>query len=76
VGALFDFLAGAVPRAPQWVQNMHLEWAFRLLHEPRRLARRYTVEIAVFLKLVLGQKMGRPSTGSGRTRVEGNERAA
>jgi exopolysaccharide biosynthesis WecB/TagA/CpsF family protein len=76
VGALFDFLAGAVPRAPVWVRNMHMEWAFRLLQEPRRLARRYTIEIMAFLKLVIGQKIGLVSTGPGHTDVGGDERAA
>jgi N-acetylglucosaminyldiphosphoundecaprenol N-acetyl-beta-D-mannosaminyltransferase len=42
VGAAFDFLAGLVPQAPQWVQRLGLEWAYRLAHEPRRLWPRYT----------------------------------
>ena len=41
VGAAFDFHAGLVPQAPNWVQEAGLEWAFRLAHEPRRLWRRY-----------------------------------
>lgn len=41
VGAAFDFLAGAKPQAPRWMQNAGLEWLFRLLTEPRRLWRRY-----------------------------------
>ncbi|WP_395647908.1 WecB/TagA/CpsF family glycosyltransferase [Terricaulis sp.] len=47
VGAFFDFLAGAAPRAPRLWQAARLEWLYRLLHEPSRLWRRYTVEIAV-----------------------------
>lgn len=43
-GALFDFLAERVPRAPIWVRKLRLEWVFRLALEPRRLLRRYTVE--------------------------------
>lgn len=46
VGALFDFIAGAVPRAPELMRRFRLEWAFRLSQEPERLWRRYTVEIA------------------------------
>src|SRR4051794_11898288 len=42
VGAAFDFLAGLVPQAPQWMQRLGLEWASRLAHEPRRLWPRYT----------------------------------
>jgi N-acetylglucosaminyldiphosphoundecaprenol N-acetyl-beta-D-mannosaminyltransferase len=42
VGAAFDFHAGLVPQAPNWIQEAGLEWAYRLAHEPRRLWRRYT----------------------------------
>jgi len=41
VGGSFNFLAGRQPRAPQWIQRSGLEWAHRLVHEPRRLWRRY-----------------------------------
>lgn len=41
VGAAFDFHAGLVPQAPTWLQEAGLEWAYRLVHEPRRLWRRY-----------------------------------
>ena len=41
VGAAFDFHAGLVPQAPNWMQAAGLEWLFRLAHEPRRLWRRY-----------------------------------
>lgn len=49
VGALFDFWAGAKTRAPALVQAMRLEWLYRLWLEPRRLLRRYTVDIIRFL---------------------------
>jgi N-acetylglucosaminyldiphosphoundecaprenol N-acetyl-beta-D-mannosaminyltransferase len=49
VGAAFDFLSGAKPQAPRWVMAAGLEWLFRLLHEPRRLWRRYLVGNARFL---------------------------
>ncbi|WP_240705217.1 WecB/TagA/CpsF family glycosyltransferase [Pacificoceanicola onchidii] len=49
VGALFDFLAGKVSRAPEWVRKMNLEWLWRLLQEPRRLAKRYLIGNATFL---------------------------
>lgn len=51
VGALFDFWAGNKPRAPAIVRRLRLEWAFRLMLEPRRLARRYTVDIIRFIWL-------------------------
>jgi N-acetylglucosaminyldiphosphoundecaprenol N-acetyl-beta-D-mannosaminyltransferase len=41
VGAAFDFHAGLVPQAPDWMQRTGLEWAFRLAQEPSRLWRRY-----------------------------------
>ncbi|WP_424987007.1 WecB/TagA/CpsF family glycosyltransferase [Microbulbifer sp. S227A] len=41
VGALFDFLAGNVARAPRLVRKARMEWGWRLAMEPRRMARRY-----------------------------------
>ncbi len=63
VGAAFDFLSGAKRRAPIWMQKAGLEWFFRLLQEPRRLWRRYLLNIPPFIFLVCLQKMGlyRPS---------------
>jgi len=49
VGALFDFLAERVPRAPQWMRRARLEWVYRLYREPRRLWRRYVIGNAEFL---------------------------
>lgn len=43
-GAVVDFLAGRVNRAPQWIADHGLEWAWRLGNEPRRLARRYLIQ--------------------------------
>lgn len=45
VGATIDFLAGAVSRAPLWMRRCGLEWTFRLVQEPRRLALRYARNI-------------------------------
>lgn len=41
VGAGFDFLAGNIKRAPQWMQKSNLEWMYRLIQDPRRLFNRY-----------------------------------
>jgi N-acetylglucosaminyldiphosphoundecaprenol N-acetyl-beta-D-mannosaminyltransferase len=49
VGAAFDFLSGAKPQSPPWMQRMGLEWMFRLCTEPRRLWRRYLVHNPRFL---------------------------
>lgn len=53
VGALLDFAAERVARAPRWMRQARLEWAFRLAQEPGRLLRRYTIETAGFLIAVL-----------------------
>lgn len=55
VGALLDFLAGDKSRAPALVQRLRLEWFYRLCLEPSRLLKRYTIDIAVFLRLCLRQ---------------------
>jgi N-acetylglucosaminyldiphosphoundecaprenol N-acetyl-beta-D-mannosaminyltransferase len=52
VGAAFDFHTGKSRRAPRWMQRSGLEWLFRLISEPRRLAGRYTVVNALFLGLL------------------------
>jgi N-acetylglucosaminyldiphosphoundecaprenol N-acetyl-beta-D-mannosaminyltransferase len=49
VGAAFDFVAGSVPEAPRWVRTISFEWLYRLIREPRRLWRRYTLELARFV---------------------------
>ena len=51
VGCVFDLWAGRVARAPAWMQRVGLEWTFRLLHEPRRLAGRY-VDDAIWLVVI------------------------
>ena len=62
VGAAFDFHSGTVRRAPQWMQRVGLEWAHRLVTEPRRLWRRYMVTGFVFLGLCALDTLQRPST--------------
>lgn len=48
-GAIIDFRAGRFPRAPLWLRQLRLEWAYRLLREPRRLWRRYVLGNVLFL---------------------------
>jgi N-acetylglucosaminyldiphosphoundecaprenol N-acetyl-beta-D-mannosaminyltransferase len=61
VGASLDFIAGKYKRAPAWMGRMGLEWAYRLLQEPRRLWRRYLVEGPRFIGIVLAtRKSPRP----------------
>ena len=49
IGAVFDFFAGTVERAPMWWQEHGLEWLYRLLKEPKRMWRRYIIGNALFL---------------------------
>jgi N-acetylglucosaminyldiphosphoundecaprenol N-acetyl-beta-D-mannosaminyltransferase len=49
IGASLDFIAGRIPRAPQWMSRAGLEWVYRLSREPRRLWRRYIVRDTQFL---------------------------
>jgi N-acetylglucosaminyldiphosphoundecaprenol N-acetyl-beta-D-mannosaminyltransferase len=58
VGAAFDFHAGLLPQAPRWIQRSGLEWLFRLVHEPRRLAFRYLVYNPLFIVKVALQLAG------------------
>lgn len=55
VGAAFDFLAGNVEEAPEWMMRAGLEWLFRLSREPRRLWRRYIWNNPAFVVLVTKQ---------------------
>lgn len=55
VGAAFDFMARRKAQAPAWLQRAGLEWLFRLLHEPRRLWRRYAIHNPRFVALALHQ---------------------
>lgn len=49
VGAAFDFISGSKKHAPRWLQNLGLEWAFRLCSEPTRLWKRYLKQNPRFL---------------------------
>lgn len=59
VGASFDFIAGKVPRAPEWMRDVGLEWFFRLAREPRRMWRRYLVRGPRFAGIVARQLIQR-----------------
>jgi N-acetylglucosaminyldiphosphoundecaprenol N-acetyl-beta-D-mannosaminyltransferase len=64
VGAAFDFLAGAKPQAPRWMQASGLEWAFRLASEPRRLWRRYLTQNPKFVFLAMAQLLRARRSGT------------
>lgn len=59
VGAAFDFYAGDVKRAPEWMHQRGLEWLHRLVSEPRRLWRRYLVLAPKFVLMVGRRGFGR-----------------
>ena len=56
IGAVFDFFAGTVERAPMWWQCHGLEWLYRLLKEPKRMWRRYIIGNTLFLWNMLKEK--------------------
>jgi N-acetylglucosaminyldiphosphoundecaprenol N-acetyl-beta-D-mannosaminyltransferase len=59
LGASLDFYVGRVRRAPVWMQRTGTEWLYRLLQEPRRLAKRYLVDDVAFLA-ILARSLRRP----------------
>lgn len=56
IGAVFDFYAGTMERAPLWWQEHSLEWFYRLLKEPRRMWRRYIIGNTLFLGYILKER--------------------
>ena len=58
VGAAFPFIAGEVRQAPRWIQDMGMEWFFRLCMEPRRLWRRYVYLNPAYVTLLTLQLLG------------------
>jgi len=63
VGAGLDFLGGGQRRAPRWVRRLAMEWLWRMLSDPRRLARRYLDCALILPGMALGalRRRGRPS---------------
>jgi N-acetylglucosaminyldiphosphoundecaprenol N-acetyl-beta-D-mannosaminyltransferase len=60
IGGVFNFLAGETKRAPVWMQQAGMEWAFRLYQEPSRLWKRYLVDdLPIFFQLVARQASAR-----------------
>lgn len=59
LGATVDFMAGTIPRAPQWMRRVGLEWAFRVAGEPKRLASRYAKDALVFPRLLARELLNR-----------------
>ena len=57
IGAVFDFYAGTVNRAPRWMIQIHLEWFYRLIMEPKRMWRRYLLGNLEFVLEILKEKV-------------------
>ena len=53
IGAVFDFYAGTIQRAPQWMQKSGLEWFHRLMSNPKRMWRRYLIGNFKFLYYII-----------------------
>lgn len=56
IGAVFDFYAGTVKRAPGWMIHIGMEWLYRLIREPRRMWRRYLIGNTQFVIGILKEK--------------------
>lgn len=57
IGAVFDFYAGTVKRAPAWMISAGMEWFYRLIKEPKRMWRRYIIGNTLFIKHILIEKL-------------------
>lgn len=74
VGAAFDFHAGTLPQAPKIMQDLGLEWLYRLIQEPKRLWRRYVILNPLYVWNIflqyLGLKKFVPGVPDGSERIE------
>tara|TARA_R110002167_G_scaffold25703_2_gene88964 strand:- start:4739 stop:5446 length:708 start_codon:yes stop_codon:yes gene_type:complete len=59
IGAVFDFYAGKVERAPKWMIQLELEWFYRLFKEPKRMWRRYVLGNPIFIVAMIKEKIFR-----------------
>lgn len=57
IGAVFDFYAGNIQRAPKWMQRKGLEWLYRLIKEPKRMWKRYIIGNTKFIFYILKEKI-------------------
>ncbi|NWJ26911.1 WecB/TagA/CpsF family glycosyltransferase [Rhizobium sp. Td3] len=72
-GGLFDFIAGKNSRAPQWMQDMGLEWLYRAMLEPRRLGKRYLLTNPVAIYAMLKHRDRMPNKSRSTTRTDAKE---
>ncbi|RYD38514.1 MAG: WecB/TagA/CpsF family glycosyltransferase [Verrucomicrobiaceae bacterium] len=76
VGASIDFIAGTYKRAPMWMRKVGLEWFFRVLQEPKRLAGRYWRDIRIVAPGILRQLWQMRGRGFFQRRHTGIPRSA
>ena len=74
IGASLEFLAGATPRAPAWMQRAGIEWLHRLATDPQRLGRRYLHDNPPVFAMLLRERLRTKATGGGMLRRTGNGR--
>lgn len=63
IGGTFNFIAGAVKRAPDWMRHSGTEWIYRIIQEPGRLWKRYGFGLLVFNSMALSAFLNRPRKG-------------
>ena len=68
IGGTFNFIAGAVKRAPDWMRRSGTEWIFRIVQEPGRLWKRYGFGLVVFNTMALFAFLNRPRKGGAGVR--------
>ena len=72
IGGTFNFIAGAVKRAPDWMRHSGTEWIFRIIQEPGRLWKRYGFGLLVFNTLALFAFLNRPRKGGANVTADPN----
>ncbi|MGN0278039.1 MAG: WecB/TagA/CpsF family glycosyltransferase [Lachnospiraceae bacterium] len=75
VGAAFDFLAGTTRRAPMWMQKLCLEWVYRIMQDPKRMAPRYLNTNFAFLYYVHKENRMMKKSGKAQALSSGKEAA-
>ena len=70
VGGSFDFLSGGVSRAPLWMQRNALEWLYRTIQEPSRLAKRYASNFVGLLRYLPAQIVAMAMQTKRRSQVQ------
>lgn len=58
IGAVFDFYAGTIKRAPRWMIMLGVEWLYRFMKEPRRMWHRYLIGNINFIYSIVKEKWG------------------